>query len=118
MMKRFIGAVRWMAVVGLLVAVARIAASYGDGPSCVVIFAITAGAVIGSKLIAPRRKMEVALLMFGMGMTLSVTLFTVTPDRLFTAAPSLLRLSVYWKDSACGIIGSVIGFLVARKSQP
>ena len=116
-MKRCILAARWVLVVGLLLAFGLTAAGDENRSDCVVTFAITAGVVIGLSLLAPRQKPAVSLLAFGMGITLSVSLFRVAPDLMFRADPKFLRLSVEWKQSACGVIGSVIGLLVARKTE-
>ena len=114
-MRLFIVPVRWAVTVALLLAFGIAATNGPDGISSVVIFAATAGSVIGVSLLVPRYKWVVALLTFGIGLTASVNLFRITPDRLFTAIPSIFHVSFQWKESACGVIGSVIGLIATRK---
>jgi hypothetical protein len=101
-MKLFIVSVRWTVTVALLLAFGIAATNGPDGISSVAIFATNAGSVIGASLLVPRYKWVVALLTFGIGLTASVNLFRITPDRLFTAIPSVFHVSFQWKESACG----------------
>ena len=114
-MKSFAISVRLTATAALLLVLGFVTSIVENGVSCMVIFAVTAGAVIGSSLVVPRHKMVVALLTFGMGLILSVNLFTITLDSMYRAVPSLFYVSIRWKESACGVIGSVIGLIVTRR---
>src|SRR5207249_3089169 len=115
-MKKAVLVSRWV----LLVAVPALIVAFWlcvvrEG-ACLATFACTSGAVIGLTRLAPCHKRTVALLMFGLGISFSLEILTLAPVQPY-AGVFYIQWSGEWKPSAGGVIGSVIGLLVARKFQ-
>src|SRR5262245_6537047 len=116
-MKKFALAIRWTAIVVLLLGLGTVAGCEDEQLAiCLLSFALGAAAVIGFTLLAPRHKRAVALLTFGAGISLSLRMLTLAPEQPYPPY-FYIRWSGEWKSSACGVIGSVIGFIVARRLE-